>query len=504
MGIKSTGLISGLDTESIIKELVAAKSTKKETMVKEQTKLGWKQDAWKTLNSKIYSLYSSTLSNMQYEGSYKKLATSITDSSVADIITGTSAVAGTQTLQVSSLAKTGYLTGAKIQESDSTAVSSTSKLVGDLGITAGTTFTIKGTSTQTVTIDSTTTMSSLLTTLKSAGVNASFDETNQRLFISSASSGASNDFSITAAGAVGSTENTNSTDALTKLGLTVASGANRVTGTDATIVLNGASFTSANNTFSINGLTITAKTETGTDTETITTAQDTSGIYSMIKNFLTEYNKVVNEMDKLYNADSASKYQPLTDDEKDTMSDTEVEKWETKIKDALLRKDNSLDTISSAMKTIMSDGATMDDGSKMYFSEFGISTASYFSAAENEKNAYHIDGDSTDSVTSGNTDKLKTAIANDPDKVTEFFTTLAKTLYKKITSITTGTDYRHAYKAYDDKLMETEYKQYTSDIADQEDLIADYEDRYYDKFAAMETALSKLQSQQSSLTNLFS
>lgn len=43
-------------------------------------------------------------------------------------------------------------------------------------------------------------------------------------------------------------------------------------------------------------------------------------------------------MTKLYNADSAGSYEPLTDDEKDQMSDKEIEKWETKIKDSLLRR----------------------------------------------------------------------------------------------------------------------------------------------------------------------
>jgi len=53
MAMRITSLYSGLDTESIISQLVEAKSTKMNTAKKEQTKLGWKQDAWKTLNTKI-------------------------------------------------------------------------------------------------------------------------------------------------------------------------------------------------------------------------------------------------------------------------------------------------------------------------------------------------------------------------------------------------------------------------------------------------------------------
>ena len=62
----------------------------------------------------------------------------------------------------------------------------------------------------------------------------------------------------------------------------------------------------------------------------------------MIKGFFTEYNTLIKEMDSLYNADSAKGYEPLTDDEKEAMTDKEIEKWEEKIKKALLRRDDTV------------------------------------------------------------------------------------------------------------------------------------------------------------------
>ena len=59
MPIRITGLASGLDTESIISALVSSYNYKTNKYKKAQTKLSWKQDAWKSLNTKIYSLYSS-------------------------------------------------------------------------------------------------------------------------------------------------------------------------------------------------------------------------------------------------------------------------------------------------------------------------------------------------------------------------------------------------------------------------------------------------------------
>lgn len=124
-------------------------------------------------------------------------------------------------------------------------------------------------------------------------------------------------------------------------------------------------------------MTFTALSETkdGEDI-TVTTEDDVDGIYDMVKNFLKEYNSIINEMDKLYNADSAKGYEPLTDDEKDSMSDSEVEKYETKIKDALLRRDSNLSTISSALKSIMS-GSVDVNGKTMYLSDFGVETLGY-------------------------------------------------------------------------------------------------------------------------------
>ena len=69
MPIRLSGLTSGMDTDAIVKELVSAYSLKTEKYEKASTKLTWKQDAWKGLNTKIYSLYTSA-SNMRLSTAY--------------------------------------------------------------------------------------------------------------------------------------------------------------------------------------------------------------------------------------------------------------------------------------------------------------------------------------------------------------------------------------------------------------------------------------------------
>lgn len=187
MAMRVTGMYSGLDTESIISELVSAKQTKVDDTKKEQTKLEWKQDKWKELNTKIKGLQTKYLSNMRFAASYAKKTTKVSDSSVASVITGDSAVNGVQELQIGKLAKTAYLTGAKLEREDgetATALTKLSELKGGSGFAGGKiTFTKNG-KTEEFEFDSEATISDVLTKLKEQGVNANFDEKTQRFFVS--------------------------------------------------------------------------------------------------------------------------------------------------------------------------------------------------------------------------------------------------------------------------------------------------------------------------------
>ena len=277
----------------------------------------------------------------------------------------------------------------------------------------------------------------------------------------------------------------------------------KVAGQDSEIELNGVKYTGDSNSYSINGLTIEALAETGDSAISITTSTDTQGVYDKVKDFLTEYNNIINEMTKLYNADSAGSYEPLTDDEKDQMSDKEIEKWETKIKDSLLRRDSTLGSVMTAMQTAMMSSVEIG-GKKYSLSSFGISTLGFLNVAENEQNAYHIDGDEDDANTSGKTDKLMAAINDDPDTVMQFMQQLSTNLYSAIGDKMKSTDLSSAFTIYNDKQMKTEYTNYTKTIKEWEKKISDREDYYYNKFTQMEVAMTKLNSTQSSISSYFS
>ena len=650
MPMRVTGMMSGLDTETIIQELVSAKRVKVDKLKKEQTRLEWKQDVWKELNSKIYKLYTGTLDNLVYQSSYMKKKTNVSNSNLVSVSTKDNAMDSVQELEIKKMAKAGYMTGGTITDADGKEkrVTSGSKLVDALGIKAGSKIEIAvGSKKVDITVDENMTVNNFVEKLQSAGVKANFDASNQRIYIGSTGTGKNKDFTITAT-------NDDGAKALKQLGLAVydedakaayqkyadmasdpakkdeavqarieallksytsarisalkadvekwkadleaegspltdadkdalrekitkaeselsylngydanekaikesndriaelnsadylnvdadgkfgTAGAKiqaeadayvqekidravvtinnwdtlkadmngtKIAGQDAEIILNGATYTSDKNTFEVNGLTITCKGETNGEKITLTTENDASGIYDMIKNFIKEYSSVINEMDKLYNAESAKGYEPLTDEEKDAMSDTEVEKWEGKIKDSLLRRDSTLSSVSSAMKQIMLSGFSVN-GKMMYLSDFGIETLGYFNAADNEKNAYHINGDEDEDLLKNKDNKLMDMIQTDPDAVIGFFTQLSQSLHGKMQELMARTDYSSINTVYDDKKMKEDYDSYKSKITDAEKKLQAYEDKWYKKFSAMETALAKMQSNANAVTSL--
>lgn len=541
MPIRITGLNSGLDTEAIISELVSAYRTKEEKYQKAQTKLSWKQDAWKDLNIKVRSLYDN-ISNLRFTSAWTMKKTTVSDSTKATVTAAGSCVNGTQTLKIKQLAKGTYITGGEISNTSAgTAPTSATKL-SELGYTgSGGDIQVKDSSgnvVKTVSVTGNTTIKDLVSALNGAGdTKASFDATNKRIFMTSNKTGEQNAFSLDG-----------DADILKTVGLSKEGGASIVDAQDSEIELNGAKFTSANNTYTVNGLTIDCLAETGNSEISITTSVDTQSMYDQVKSFLSQYNSLMKEMYSLYNADSAKGYEPLTDSEKDQMTDTEVEKWEEKIKAALLRRDDTLDGIMSTMKNAMSTSyyiyngnAVTYDSDKQYYkcngnaiknsdgsyvtsasqlklwasangakkyslSSFGIKTEAYETmTANSSQDAYHIDGDADDSVSKNNSDVLLNMLSSDPDTVSSFMKQLTSGLYSAIdTKMKSVKGLSSSYTIYNDIEMAREYSDYTDTISKWEDKLTDLEDSYYKKFAAMESALASLQSQSSSLSSLLS
>lgn len=277
-----------------------------------------------------------------------------------------------------------------------------------------------------------------------------------------------------------------------------------VAAANAEFVLDGATMEENSNNFTVNGITLnlvstTYNKDTGEyDNVQITVGKDSDSTYNLVKEALTEYNKLIEEMNDLYGADSARGYDPLTSEQKEAMTEEEIENWEGKIKGSLLRRDSTLGSLLTSMRTALSSSYTDEETGKTYsLSSFGIVTGTY---TENGK--LHIYGDADDATYATYTDRLKTALEEDPDQVMDVLTNIFGKLYETMTEKCAKTEISSALTFYNDKQYSSLLEDYEDDLETMEDRIKDLEDKYYKQFTAMETALSKLQSQSNSLASL--
>lgn len=267
---------------------------------------------------------------------------------------------------------------------------------------------------------------------------------------------------------------------------------------DSIVQVNGATLTSSNTTLDVNGLSLNLVSASDREVK-VTVSNDSTAVYDAIKDFVEQYNSALSEMNKYYYADSARGYDPLTDDQKEAMSDEEVEKWETKIKDSLLRRDSTLSGILETFRTSLT-GITVkaSDGKTYSLANLGIATGKDYK----EYGLLHIKGDEDDTDYADSENTLQSMINSDPDIVMEVMSGIVSNLYDSINKkISTTTTMKSALSFYNDKEMTKQMTQYKKDIKSWETKLSDMEDRYYKQFSAMETALSKLQSQQNSLAS---
>lgn len=296
------------------------------------------------------------------------------------------------------------------------------------------------------------------------------------------------------------------TNALKAIGLDDITGAEITGGTgmaviaakDCKINLDGAILTSTTNKIKANGVELEIKgIPPAGEKISLNVSEDTDGTYNMVKDFIKEYNELLKEMNTMYNATSSKGYEPLSDDDKKAMTEKQIEQWESKIKDSLLRRDGTLDSITSAMRMCM--GTTVRvDGKDYSLANLGISTSTDWT----ERGLLHIYGDEDDPIYGEETNKLKQMLNKDPDLVGKVIAGVTANLYKSLDKKMRVNSVSSAETFYNDIEMKNQLTTYKKDIKKWETKLTEMENRYYKQFSAMEVALSKLNSQSSYLSGL--
>jgi len=172
-------------------------------------------------------------------------------------------------------------------------------------------------------------------------------------------------------------------------------------GLNAILSVNGQSITRSTNTIDIDGVNVTLVKETATAFD-ITSTSDASSLVEPIKTFVADYNTLIESFNKSLKETINRDYPPLTDVQREEMSETQIKAWEEKAKSGLLRGDSILRGISSKLQSAMA-GISID-GTSLY--SLGITSAGY---TENGK----LQIDET---------RLKSALASNPDGVRDLFT----------------------------------------------------------------------------------
>ena len=276
---------------------------------------------------------------------------------------------------------------------------------------------------------------------------------------------------------------------------------------------------SSSNTFDLEGLRVTVSQEFGNVTQdasgvwnsdrskavTFSAKADVDGVTETVKKFIEEYNEMIKEINTQVTTRPDKAYGPLTEEQKDEMSDKSIENWEKKAKQGLLYNDATMRALSLDMQgvltNLMANGANYKD-----LEEMGITISDDY-----------LDG----GTITFDEAKFKAAMTSDPEKVSNVFTGggdikkgLASIIEDTLTPYATkyanrnGNSYgRLIEEAGSEKIpLSIMNNQIYKDLKEMQSVLdtlnarlASEQDRYISQFTTMETLINQMNSQASYL-----
>ena len=214
----------------------------------------------------------------------------------------------------------------------------------------------------------------------SLGVRATYDSNIDRFFLQTTDTGEEASIKIDDSSTLTKEDGTtysfvaNNGNGSSILNLSCESGT-KITGQDAVVNFQGAEgIKLSSNQFNINGLDFTIKAE---GNSTITVSTDVDGVYEKISNFVEKYNEMLDKMSNLYTEKREINYKPLTSEQKKAMDKKDIELWEEKAKSGLLRSDDIIGRVIRNMRDWMYEKVKGVNGEYKRIIDIGISTEKY-------------------------------------------------------------------------------------------------------------------------------
>ena len=527
--IRFTGIASGLDTEALVKAMLMTQQNKIDKQTRKQQLNTWKQEAWKEMNSKINSFNEKYIDKLKMQTTFVKNKVTTSNDSAISVSENSNLGTGTHKVNITSLASSSYVKTNKVSVKDvdqkDLSISTTTKLSelkdanGQDIITSEITIDVNG---KEVKVGPDSTINDLIKGIQKADSNlsVSFDSNNQQFFINSKTTG---EVEINISGSSDEAKNL-----ISALGIE-ANDTNSVKGSLAKYTYNGMAFESSSNKVSVNGIEMTLK-AANTGEITIQGTPNTDELVSFMKEFVNEYNSLIDDINKKLTTKTSSDYEPLTDEEKEATTEANVEKIENYVKDGLFYRDSNLisirdslrDTLSGVVesnttyKTLASIGITTGDwkeNGKLHFNENTFIKAfkenpddviNLFTGSGSSSNAIeqYMKKHNVDEATA--TEQYNKLSSKEQQTYLIASQGIFYRVSNNLSTLSKSSELRSFGSYYNDKIL-------TEELTDIADRISVLNERYtrqetalYKKFTAMEKVMSQLNSQQSYLTNMFS
>ncbi|MGG1687190.1 flagellar filament capping protein FliD [Pseudalkalibacillus sp. NRS-1564] len=477
--MRISGLATGMDIDQMVKDLMTAERVPLDKLSQQKQTYEWQKDSYRELNTMMSDIRTAA-SSMRLQSGYN--AYKSTSSSTAVKATATSAsLAGSYDVTVNELAQSAKLTsGQAITNEAGTSAKGTDKV---LKSTETASFQITNSKGQIASINITAsdTFKSLAEKIagavddgtgESLGMRASFDNTTSRFFISSKAMGGDESFTLS-----GFSDTTIENRIL-------GGAANTAQGKYGSVTFDGITVDNLKtNATTINNLKLDLVQK---GTATVSVQSDTQAPFDMIKSFVEKYNEFVDKTQTLLTEKKYRDFPPLTDAQREDLTDKEIELWEEKAKSGLLQSDSTVRGIVSDMRNAwMSPVSGVPSGELNMLSQIGINTGAYQDGGK-----LFIDEA-----------KLKSALEQKPEEVMNLFTSgtdgIGDRLYD---SVNKGID-QLGKKAgtpgtlIDSSFLTTRLKNLDEQMNTWEDKLATIESRYWKQFTAMETAMDKMNQQ---------
>ena len=416
--IRFGGLASGLDTDSIVRDLMRIEQMKVDKLKQEKQVLEWQKEDYRNTTNLLRGFYDEYFdilyakTNMTSASTYNTLKVESSNDKYLTATASPGAHVSSKTITAISLAKAAYVEGKSASaqnriDLDSTLIglALTEQFDEALNLVDNTlSFTINGVD---FTFSGNDTLRTVMNRINNsdAGVTLTYNSLTDRFSLTNKNTGAAQTLTFDDSESGG--------NFLKALGLK-ADGAQVNQGKDAMMTIDGITLYRSTNNFTIDGVTYNLnqdfKLGEGIEPINLTMVRDVDQAFDNIKSFVEAYNKILDTLNETISQERFRDFLPLTDEQREAMSEKEIELWEEKARSGLLQRDPILQKIVYDMRRAMVD-SVKDIGINL--SSIGITTGSY-----TEGGRLHI-----------NETKLKDALRQNGDEVMRLFNNKSEIAY---------------------------------------------------------------------------